>query len=346
MPVARADAVPVPRRNERPVLEVGQRAGARVGARHLLPVQQLAAVHRAAPELLAPAEPVEVALQPAHGHPVEPGDERLEAGVQRVGHPEGPAVAHLVRPGPECRGVAAPGVGRHRAPLRQLERDEPGVGGALGAVDELAEAVARLAGAADHARLARQAAPAPVVPRAPGLPAQVVPGAAGVVAGQRLGEVGPVHLEGVAPVRGQPPAHNLAHPHPHVPRRVQRHAHAPRRLAQGQLVGHAGRELHPGLGPQLRAAEQAHGGGAERPGAARAQPPLASGAVAALPDEPRAPAPRAAVGIAPPGGHLARYRRPELLRQISLLGEREPPDLLYNPVHGASVFDGFTTSPS
>ena len=245
-------------------LQVRQLARAHVGPRRLVGEQQLAAAAGAAPELLAPAEPVEVALEAPVRDPVEAPDERLEPGVQGVHHLQLAAGAHLVGPAPERAGVGAPPVGGHRAGRRQPpQRDERHPRPVLGAVGQLAEAVAGLADAAQHAHRPAEPGAGGVVAGPVGGPPQAEP-AAGVVARHRLREVRAVHLEGLPARRQQAAPHHLADAHPHEPRRVQRHPHPGRRLAQRQRVGHAGRELHPRGRGQLRAGEQPERAGAEQ----------------------------------------------------------------------------------
>ena len=169
--------------------------------------QQLAApAAGAAPELLAPAEPVEVALEAPVRDPLKRPMNALSLECRGVHH----LSSRLRRTRgacPERAGVGAPPVGGHRRAAGSSSARRAPPRPVLGAVGQLAEAVAGLADAAQHARTDP---PSPARRRrgqSVGGPPQAEP-AAGVVARHRLREVRAVHLEGLprAPAAGGAPS--------------------------------------------------------------------------------------------------------------------------------------------
>ena len=132
-------------------------------------------------------------------------------------------------------------------------------------------------------------------------------------------------------------AHDLADPHAHEPRGVERDAAALGALAQAQRVGHALRERHPHGRAELRVREQRAALRRERAPAALARPPLGAVGVAPLLDERRAPAPRVAVRLLRKAGDLVGYRGLEVGEQLQLLLVRElQHELRYDAFHSPS----------
>ena len=288
-----------------------------------------ASVAGAASELLAPAEPVEVALEAPVETPLKRPTNALSLGCRSSSPARGwGAPRGACRRGSRRR---APPVGGHRAGRGSLlQRDErhPGPSSAPSASSQKQSPVSLTPHSThiDRRRARRGGRRGRCGGRA--CPSRTSRGS-GCPASTR--EVRAVHLEGLPARRQEAAPHHLADAHPHEPGRVQRHPDPGRRLAQRQGVGHARREPHPRGRGQLRAGEQPERAGAEGPAAPPAQPPLAAGGVAALPHEGGAAAPRAAVGLAGSRGELLGYGLPQRLGQLPLLRERHPAHLVYNP---------------